>query len=431
MLDFWDDLNESERSAFVEQLSSIDFDLFHSVQEQAACEPLGSIAPAQTYKADSTCKEAGEQSIRNGELGVLTLAGGQGSRLGWSGPKGTFPATPITGKSLFQVIAEQIVYASQKYGVEIPWYIMTSQENDEVTKSFLLDNNCFGLDRTSIFVFKQDQVPVSDENGKMLLAKKGRVAVSPDGSGGVLNALKKSGALEEMEARGVIHLSYVQIDNPLVHVIDPVFIGMHIRDDSSKEVTSKFVKKTLPEEKVGVFCSVDGNLRIVEYSELPQDLAEERNEDGELRFQAGSIAIHMMSTAFLKTAESALSWHLAHKKVPFIHAETGELVLPESPNAYKYERFVFDILPLTKQPIVVETCREEEFAPIKNATGSDSAETSSVLQLNRSATWLRNNKVEVSEHAKVEVSPLTASSSEDLQGVELPSVVTDGESLVV
>ena len=431
LLRFWDELTEANQRSFLNQLESIDFGLFASLKDQSASKPMGRIEPAQTCAPDATCKSIGEKILRSGELGVLTLAGGQGSRLGWSGPKGTFPATPVTGKSLFQVIAEQIVFATKKYGMPIPWYIMTSEENDASTRSFLLDNNCFGLDRTDIFLFKQGEVPVVDKEGKMLLAEKGKIAVSPDGSGGVLGALQQSGALEEMESRGVQYLSYLQIDNPLVHAVDPVFLGMHVSGDSSQEVTSKFVKKTNPSERVGVFCSVDGRLRIVEYSELPPEKAKQTDANGELIFQAGSIAIHIMSPEFLKNTECELPWHLAHKKVSYIDIETGERVVPDTPNAYKYERFVFDILPLARCSIVVETCREEEFAPIKNETGQDSKETSQAMQLRRAICWLEANGIEVNPNARVEISALTASCSEDLQGLKMPTSVGEHDIVVL
>jgi UDP-N-acetylglucosamine/UDP-N-acetylgalactosamine diphosphorylase len=300
-----------------------------------------------------------------------------------------------------------------------------------VTRSFLLDNNCFGLERTNIIVFAQGEVPAFDSDGKMLLASKGSIAMNPDGHGGVVAALQRSGGLSEMESRGIQHISYVQVDNPLAHVVDPEFLGVHLSDDSSKEITSKCIMKTDPEERVGVFCLRDGKTTIVEYSNLPSEKAIETSEDGKLRYGAGSIAIHMMSREFLQRIADEMPWHKAHKKVPHIDLQTGELVEPEKPNAYKYERFVFDVIPLASHSLVVETDRDEEFAPIKNAKGADSPLTSHKLQRERAIRWLRTISVEVSESATVELSPLTAASVDDLVKESLPSSIGDDEIVVL
>lgn len=428
---FWDDISDSERQEFVRQLETIDFVLIALLMEQPDTKQKDNYEPIQISKLDDRFCEQGEAVIRNGELGVITVAGGQGTRLGWSGPKGTFPATPVTGKSLFQVIAEQLVFASQKYGVTIPWYIMTSRENDEVTRSFLLDNNCFGLKRTDIFIFTQGEIPAVDANGKMLLANKNEVAMNPDGHGGVVAAMNKSGALAEMVSRGVKHLSYVQVDNPLAHVIDPNFIGLHVSKESSAEATSKCVAKTSPEERVGVFCKVNGKTTIVEYSDLPQDKASETDKDGNLVFNGGSIAMHLLSTKFLQRIADNLPWHKQHKKVPHLSLSSGQVVEPEEPNAYKFERFVFDVLPLAKNSLVVQTNREEEFAPIKNAIGVDSPESSQLLQRERAARWLAYRGIEVPESAIVEISPLSGASAQDLQEGALPEAIDDDEIIAL
>ena len=431
VLNFWDELNEHQQQQLVQQLESIDFDELGRLHEQGRKDEMGEVCPAKVIKLSDANRDIGIETIQNGELCVLTVAGGQGTRLGWSGPKGTFPATPITGKSLFQVVAEQIVFASKKYNVSIPWYIMTSAENDAVTRSFLLDNNCFGIERTDIFIFSQGEFPAVDEQGKVLLASKGVVAMNPDGHGGVIAGLKNSGGLDEMASRGIKHISYVQIDNPLANVIDPNFLGIHLCKESSKEVTSKCILKSTPEERVGVFCLVDGKTTIVEYCDLAEKKAMELDEEGELTFGAGSIAMHLMSTEFLQRIADELPWHKAHKKVTQIDLKTGGQIIPEEPNAYKYERFVFDVLPLAENSLVVETDRNEEFAPIKNATGNDSATTSQQLQQARAKNWLRAHGVKVSDSATVEISPLSAASSEGLEQFELPSSIGDDEVLAI
>ncbi|MDP6693034.1 MAG: UTP--glucose-1-phosphate uridylyltransferase, partial [Phycisphaerales bacterium] len=365
LLRFWDELNENGRSNLLEQIASIDFDQFAKLVSVAQSPDTNSktetISPCPFVSNEDptvdweAIEKDGEAIIRRGGLGVLTVAGGQGTRLGWNGPKGTFPATPVTGKSLFQLIAEQILFASQKYAVTIPWYIMTSRANDSTTRAFLLDNNCFGLHRADIFVFPQDLVPAVDELGKMLLVDRDQIFLSPDGHGGVINALKKGGALEEMGGRGIEHLAFVQVDNPLVKVVDPVFLGLHCSDQSSGEASSKCVIKTNPDERVGVFCKRGGAVNIVEYTDLSPEQAREKNSNGNLSFGCGSIAVHMFSTGFIERVASELPWHVAHKAVPHIDIKTGKQLSCEKPNAYKFERFVFDVLPLASQSIVFET----------------------------------------------------------------------------
>jgi UDP-N-acetylglucosamine/UDP-N-acetylgalactosamine diphosphorylase len=431
VLNFWEELNDSDRGFLVSQLESIDFDMFATMQQKTENKQVKNITPCETVLLDDKYHNDGVASIKKGEIGVLTVAGGQGTRLGWSGPKGTFPATPVSGKSLFQVIAEQIVFASKKYKTTIPWYIMTSIENDAITRSFLLDNNCFGLDRTDIFLFTQGEVPAVDENGNMLLSSKNKIALNPDGHGGVITALQQSGGLDEMLKRGIKHLSYVQIDNPLAKVIDPNFIGLHISELSSAEASSKCVRKTNPNERVGIFCNVDGNIEVVEYSDLPSEKNNETDSEGQLIYSSGSIALHLFSVEFLQRVAGDLPWHMAHKSVPCIDLKSGNCDEVDAPNAFKFEKFVFDVLPLAKKSIVVETKREEEFAPIKNASGEDSPSTSHAMQQERSRRWLMISGISVSKQAVVELSPLTASCPEDLDISTLPESIESDETLAL
>jgi len=437
LLHFWNEIEEGGQTTLVKQIESIDFDVYEELvglmHAEGKSGALEEISPSPYISlGDETVdwnelSQAGEAMIRQGKLGVLTVAGGQGTRLGWSGPKGTFPATPVTGKSLFQVIAEQILYASHKYNVTIPWYIMTSVENDAVTRSFFTDNNCFGLDRTDIFVFPQGIVPAVDKNGKMILEKRDHIFMNPDGHGGVITALKRSGALEEMVARGIEQLAYVQVDNPLVKVVDPIFLGLHCSEHSSGEVSSKCVLKSDPEERVGVFCKRGSSTSIIEYSDMSPEQTTETNKNGQLTYCCGSIAAHLFSTNFIEQAAGNLPWHVAHKAISYIDISTGECVHPKEPNAYKFERFVFDVLPLASNSVVLETKREEEFAPIKNASGNDTAQTSMKLQCDRAGRWLRVCGVDVSPGATVEISPTTAASAEDLLAAQLPTHIGSDE----
>lgn len=452
LLAFYDQLNAKQQAALLAQIAAIDFESLDELIEQYVRHPQraelpDAIEPAPYHALgaeERKYREVGEAVIASGKIAAFTVAGGQGTRLGWNGPKGTFPATPITGKPLFRVFAEQIVAAQRRYGVTIPWYIMTSPINDADTRAFITDNNCFGLNRRDIFMFPQGVVPSFEMNtGRLLLAEKHEIAVNPDGHGGSLRALRQSGAIEDMAGRGIEHISYFQVDNPLAKVIDPVFIGRHTAaPESSAELSSKMVLKASPDEKVGVFCRAEGKTIVIEYSDLPAELSHQRDERGALRFSAGSIAIHLFGVAFVQrlTADPhrfGLPWHRAEKKVPFIDIETGKRVEPSSPNAVKLEAFVFDALPLAESALVCETSRAEEFAPIKNADGADSPATSHELQSERFAKWLESRGVHVPRdrhgraQARIEISPLTAMEAGEIPATDLPPVIQPGANVVL
>jgi UDP-N-acetylglucosamine/UDP-N-acetylgalactosamine diphosphorylase len=460
VLRFWDELSTEQRQALLNQIEAINFDVLDEWIEQYVRHPQPAVlpddlAPAPYYpNANSperkgrydpaAYRTTGEELIAGGKIAVFTVAGGQGTRLGWNGPKGTFPATPITGKPLFRIFAEQILAAQKRYGITIPWYIMTSPINDADTRAFFLDNNCFGLRRQDIFMFPQGVMPSLDlKTGKLLLAEKHMIAVNPDGHGGSIKALRDSGAIEDMAGRGIEHISYIQVDNPLARVVDSLFIGLHAAaPDSSAEMSSKMVPKAYPEEKVGVFCQSGGKTMVIEYSDLPETLATERDRDGRLRFIAGSIAIHLFGVSFVERLTSdidrfALPLHRAEKKVDHVDLATGTIIAPEQPNAVKLETFVFDALPLAEKSIVYETSRIEEFAPIKNVTGVDSEETSHALQSERSAAWLEQHGVKVARSADgtvdavIEISPLTAQEPADLATIALPESIPAGAQITL
>lgn len=410
------------------------------------------LGPAPYFPADSAsprrpwdhleAKARGEELLGAGKVGCFTVAGGQGTRLGFEGPKGCFPAGAVTGKPLFAIFAEGVQAAERRSKRTVPWYIMTSPLNHEATLAFFKTNHYFGLDPKQVMMFPQGVMPSFEMGtGRLLLASPGEVATNPDGHGGSITALATSGALEDMSKRGVEHISYFQVDNPLVRVIDPVFIGLHASGaGTSAEMSSKMIAKTGPGEKVGVFCIADGRVMVIEYSDLPKNLAEERWEDGALKFIAGSPAIHMIGVRFATKLASdpafGLPFHRAEKKVPFVD-EQGRLVEPEKPNAVKLERFVFDALPLCRGSIVLETRREDEFGPIKNATGVDSVESCKAMQTARAARWLEAAGVRVPRRADgapdcvLEISPLTATCAEDLGQASLPKRIEAGAKLAL
>lgn len=427
---FWDDLSTTERETLISDAQEIDLqelqELTLKQKAPAALDDFENLQPApfkalpQTNEEAESWKDArklGEKAIRDGKVAAFTVAGGQGTRLGYDGPKGTFPVTPVTNKPLFQVFAEKILAARIRYETEIPWFIMTSHANHEQTEKFFRDHNFFGLPENDVFFFRQGRMPAIDENGKILLEKKDRIAMSPDGHGGSLRALYRSGAIAEMEKRGIDTISYFQVDNPLAHIIDPTFLGFHLAEKS--EMSSKMIPKAYPEEKVGVFAMRDETMLVVEYSDLPEDLAHRRDDSGDLVFQCGSIAIHLLSVPFVKKLGGSddendlLPFHLAHKKVATID-ESGQPIEPDEPNGIKFEMFVFDALPSAKNPLVIEARRADEFSPVKNAEGVDSPETCRTDQLKQFARWLKAAGASIETDADdipaktFEISPLFA-----------------------
>ncbi|MHC4194619.1 MAG: UTP--glucose-1-phosphate uridylyltransferase, partial [Planctomycetota bacterium] len=308
---------------------------------------------------------------------------------------GNFPVTPIRNKTLFQLFAETIAAAQKKYDVTCPWYIMTSPLNYQATKDIFTEKNYYGLDKKNVFILQQGTLPNFDFEGKILLADKAKIASSPDGHGGSLRALHNSGAIEDMKKRGVEFISYWQVDNPLINIFDPLFIGLHALDEA--EMSSKALVKSDPFEKVGNFCLAGGRITIIEYSDLPDELARKTNSDGSLLFRLGSIGIHIISTGFVEKLNKhgfSLPLHKAVKKIIYID-EQGRLVKPAVPNGIKLESFVFDAVPMARKSIILQTQRNREFAPVKNAAGVDNAETSRQMQINRAAEWLESAGVSV------------------------------------
>ncbi|MGC9451779.1 MAG: UTP--glucose-1-phosphate uridylyltransferase [Oceanipulchritudo sp.] len=387
-------------------------------------------------------REIGEKALRDGKVAAFTVAGGQGTRLGYDGPKGTFPVTPVSGKPLFAVFAEKLLAAEGRYGVRIPWFIMTSTLNHEATVAAFEAAGFFGLNREQVMFFSQGRMPAVDFEGKILLEDRDRIAMSPDGHGGSLRALVRSGAVARMREAGIEAISYFQVDNPLVRVIDPEFIGFHLQHGSA--MSSKMIPKAYPGEKVGHFCIQGDRMVVVEYSDMPESLQEERDASGELRFRAGSIAIHILSTDFVErigsgTSEARLPFHKALKKVKALN-EQGNPVKPEEPNGIKFEMFVFDALPFADHPVVIETLREDDFSPVKNASGTDSAESCKADQLRQWTRWLKAAGVDLKTDetglpdVTFEISPLFADSEEAFEqqwsGLEEKPTIKDGTVLV-
>jgi len=435
LLTFWPQLGAKERAGLIEQVRELDLDAIDEwigtlVKDKPQPAFQQDFEPAKSYSVTpptsdlerkyKKANELGEKIISQGKVAALTVAGGQGTRLGFDGPKGNFPISPIRNKTLFRIFAETIEAVSKRYKTVCPWYIMTSPLNHQQTVDIFRTDNHYGLDPQNIFIFQQGTLPNFDFEGRILLADKDQIARSPDGHGGCIRALARSGALADMKRRGVEYLSYWQVDNPLVRLFDPLFIGLHVLDGA--QMSSKAVIKTGPKEKVGNFCLVNGKVTVIEYSDLPDELAEKRLADGSLAFQLGSIAIHIINTTFveyLNTKGHTLPLHKAIKKIPHIDAQ-GRRIEPKEPNGVKLESFIFDAIPLADRSIILEIDRNEQFAPVKNAFGEDSAEVTRRMMVQRAALWLESagikgpRKADGSPDCVLEISPSFALDRSDI-----------------
>jgi len=434
LMQFVEQLSREEKLQLLRDIEALDLKLIGElvdkyVLREPKVELPKQVLPAPVYPAHpqsgqrekyQLARQRGERLIAEHKVAAFAVSGGMGTRLRFDGPKGNVPATPLRNKTLFQIFAESILATQHHYNCIVPWYIMTSPANHDDTVRSFRENNYFGLDPDNVMHFPQGVMPCFDKNGKMLLAAPGRLATSPDGHGGSLRALYNSGALADMARRGVEYISYFQIDNPLVYTVDPLFIGLHAMD--SAEMSSKAVLKCEPLERVGNFVVINDRVTVIEYSDLPDELAYQRRDDDRLMFEWGSIAIHIINRSFVErinTRGFSLPWHHADKRVPYIN-ENGNLIDPSQPNAVKLETFVFDALPLAEKSIILEIVRSEQFAPIKNASGVDSLPSSQALQIDRAARWMTLAGINVprkpdgSPDVLIEISPLFALDADEL-----------------
>lgn len=432
-------LSPEEQAELLADCEAVDFDWLAEriaqvkEEEGKAKEPL-ELTPAPVIPlprtAEEKAKEAearaiGEEALRAGRLAAFLVAGGQGTRLGYDGPKGCYPIGPVTGKTLFQWHAEQIQARARRYGTTIPWFVMTSRANDAATRAYFEANNYLGFAKKDVMFFPQAMVPSIDYEGRLIRESRSHLAMNPDGHGGSLAALVKSGAIAEMKKRGITTISYFQVDNPLVTICDPVFIGYHLQ--AKAEMSSKVLEKAYPEEKVGHICYSKGKLCVIEYSDLDEKNMYARDSQGKLVFWAGSIAIHMIEVDFVERigGQARLPWHIAEKKIPYYQG--GKTIRPDKPNGIKFETFVFDALPFTTQSVIMEVDRATEFAPVKNPDGVDSVVSCRAMLSAKFAKWLEAAGAKVprgldgATTARIEISPLYA-----LDGAELAAKVGKG-----
>ncbi len=436
LLRFWDDLDDAGRERLERDLRSLDLDLVDRLVEtlvHGRDEPLDTdgLEPVEPDPAPTPEAVAeGEDALARGALAVVIVAGGQGTRLGFDGPKGCYPIGPVTDRSLFEIHCEKVAALGRRYGRTPPLYVMTSDDNHAATEGFFAEHGRFGLEHVRLF--RQGTMPAVDaDSGRVLLAAPDRVALSPDGHGGTLRALRRSGCLDDMRERGIETIFYLQVDNPLVAVGDPGFVGAHRL--AGAEVSSKVVRKTDPAEKVGVVAARDGRQLVIEYSDLPDGLAEQRRPDGRLAYAAGSIALHVFAREFVErvAATAELPYHRARKLVPYVD-DRGNPIEPVVPNAIKFEQFIFDTLPLARRSLVLETSRAGEFEPLKNAEGPSSPETvrrrlsDAAADLLEAAGAVVPRTPDGSADVPIELSPLLAADPAELARRVSPGTVVDG-----
>lgn len=456
LLTFWDSLGEVEQKDLAAQIDNIDFAQIASLYEHRndpaealtladkAKDPpaykfstVTDPAPCNAPKAISADEAivAGKEALGKGQVAAVLVAGGQGTRLGFPHPKGMYSIGPVSGATLFQIHFEKVLATSRRYGKRsgktVPYCIMTSPPTHTETIEFLEKNSYFGLDKDDVFIFCQGTMPaVALEDGKVLLDEKGSIVRTPDGHGGMLAAMARNDGdgsiLDRLRDRGIEYLFYNQVDNPLVRICSPEYLGYHIL--SGSELTSQVIRKQNPMDKVGNVVDVDGSLYVIEYSDLPEDVARRTNPDGSLQIWAGSIAVHIFGREFLQRASgvaTSLPFHIARKKVPFVDLQSGERTKPEKENAVKFERFIFDLMPSAKHSIVVEVDPPNHYAPLKNAPGSptDGPETVKRDLSSLHSAWLKSAGAKIEGEPEIEISPLFADSPETVKEKVQPGTV--------
>jgi len=369
---FMNELSDEEKCSFLNEIATVDFSILEQQLSQINHSQKKEYKSASYIKLPKTeeeieqyqlARKIGINYIKQKKIAIFLVAGGQGTRLGFNGSKGKFPIGKLSNKTLFQIHAEKILAYIKKYNVSIPWIIMTSNINYTETKKYFEDNNYFNIDKKDIFIFKQNMIPSLDKNGKLILKSKKSLTKNPDGHGGSLTALQNSGILQELIDLKIELISYFQVDNPLVKIIDPVFIGFHLLRNS--EISSKAIKKIDPDEKVGVFVEYeDSTIGVIEYSDLPKDKANLLNEDKELTYSLGSIAIHLFNIDFIKKLTTdkniSLPYHIAQKKIKTL-TESGEIEI----DGLKFEKFIFDYLLFSKFNTIFEISRFNEMLKLK------------------------------------------------------------------
>ena len=454
LLNHWERLTPGEREELEKQIRTLDFELLRRLSPNAQAEfgqgdcsegnsddwialsaraePPDAVRLGELYRGISTrdAYDEGARALSDGKVAMILVAGGQGTRLGFDLPKGMYPIGPVSGRTLFEMHVDSLKGAMRRFGVSIPLWIMTGPSTHAPTEAYFAEHENLGLRPDELFLFQQGTMPAIDAtHGRILMESPSQLALSPDGHGGIVAALARCGALAMAKQRGVEQFFYAQVDNPMVTACDPIMVGYHRLARS--QMTTQVVPKRFAKERVGNVVSIDGKTQIIEYSDLPDVAAEKTNPDGSLKLWAGNIAVHVFDLEFLEAtaaSERGLPFHRAHKAVPFVD-ESGELQKPSKPNAIKFERFVFDLLPMAERTLVIEGDASQVFAPVKNADGAPTDTPSATKQAisNLHARWLADAGVIVKPGVQVEINPMWALDPEEvLQKIKAPAnVVAD------
>ena len=381
-------LDNKKQNELIEQINTIDLhqimELYNNTKKEiefkeSKIEPLKYLDKAKLTESQmKKFTQLGEETVKASEYAVVTMAGGQGTRLGHQGPKGTFKLDVYgKGKYLFEILAENLKEAEQKYGVTIPWYIMTSKENNAETVEFLEKNNYFGYPKKAVTIFTQSELPLVDTEGKLLIGKDYKIREASDGNGGTYSSLRASGCLADMKRKGIKWIFIGSVDNALLKMVDVVLLG--VAKSQNVQIASKSVVKVAPSERVGVFCKMNGHPKVIEYTELPKKMAEQRDRNGELKYGESHIMCNLYTIdAIEKISNEPLMYHCALKKNSYID-ENGKEVIPEEPNSYKFESFIFDAFEFFDNIAILRGKREDDFAPVKNKEGVDSPKTAKEL----------------------------------------------------
>ena len=381
-------LDETKKQELIDQINKIDFhqimELYDNTKKEIEIKEnkIEAISYLDKAKLSKEQKDKfdklGEEIIRSGKYAVVTMAGGQGTRLGHTGPKGTFKLDVYgKGKYLFEILKENLEEANKKYDTTIPWYIMTSKENNKTTVEFLEKNNYFGYPKDAVTIFTQSELPLVDTEGNLLISKDMKIKEASDGNGGTYSSLRASGALADMKDKGIKWVFIGGVDNALLKMADVTLLGMAI--DKNVQIASKSVVKANPHEKVGVFCRMNGHPKVIEYAELPEKMAEEVDDNGELKYGESHIMCNLYTIdAIEKASMEPLMYHSAFKKNSYID-ENGNEVIPTEPNSYKFESFIFDAFEFFDDIAILRGKREDDFAPVKNKDGVDSPKTAKEL----------------------------------------------------
>ncbi len=387
LLLYYDKLDNKGKEALAAQIEKVDLNISALIHKdnglagEGIIEPLSGMERKEINARRDEFEAAGIQAIQEKKVGAVLLAGGQGSRLGCDGPKGKVDIGVTKTLYIFELLFQNALQVVEKTGAWIPFYIMTSDKTHEETIEFLKENQYFGYQEDYITFFMQEMTPSVDYEGKLLMEAPDRLSLSPNGNGGWFSSMVKAGLLEDVQSRGIEWLNVFAVDNVLQRIADPVFVGATIL--TGKDSGAKVVKKAEPAERVGVLCKKDGKPSIVEYYEMTPEMLHERTPEGELSYSYGVILNYLFKLdKLIHILNTNLPIHVAEKKIPYVTPD-GEYIHPSEPNGYKFEELVLDMIPLFEDCLPFEVVREEEFAPIKNASGADSPDSArELLKLN-------------------------------------------------